>query len=345
MVSTLTKNTNYQTAPLQRAGEKWIYGAWTDILLLHGFFGLITIPLAIAAFIASDSWTPILVTYGFCLGMPHLVATHVRLNLDSDCKTRFRWLAHGAPVLIILSLFSILLTNEYLLPYIVMGWFVAQTFHANAQNYGIMRRYVRMSGHREVKAVDKAAEALIQIIPWTFVTTCMLQPATSFLGYKIILPPGELMIPICIALWTVTLPIFLCYFVLEARALIKKDYVPGRILCVISGLFVNTLAWLVVREVHWGYLIVSTWHSLQYIAYVHAFRRKPPPGLNPVKLTAVKHISLLLVIGAAVTSFLWQLQAFLPLVVVAIHIGMNFHHYLSDMLIWRRPPVKDPAIV
>jgi hypothetical protein len=226
------------------------------------------------------------------------------------------------------------------LPYLVFFWFAAQTFHANAQNFGIMRRYVRMAGIYRDGLVERAAEFVIQVSPWTFVFTCLLNPASSYLGYDIILPSGSIVLPVCLLLWAVTIPAILLYALLEVKALVRDQFVPGRLLAVASGLVVNALAWLLVREIHWGYLIVSTWHALQYIAYVHAFRLNPPPEVDPCRLSAIRHISILLLAGGIMTAVLASAREFLPVLGIAIHLGMNFHHYTSDMLIWRKPAVS-----
>jgi len=320
-----------------KSGRDWIYNGPTDFALIHGFAGLITVPLVVAAYNASDSWNPVLLAYGLSLGMPHLMATHVRLNLDPDCRQRLGWLAHRALLGIIAAFLLAVVVFPAALPYLVFGWFAAQTCHANAQNFGVMRRYVRMAGIYKDGLVDKTAEFIIQVAPWTFVTTCLLSPATRYLGYDIVLPSGDMVFPLCVGLWAVTVPAILLYAALEVRAMFRDETVPGRVLCVVSGLLVNGFAWLFVREVHWGYLIVSTWHALQYIAYVHSFRMSPPPGVEPMRLDALRHIAILLAAGALVMGVMIQAREWIPVLGIAMHLGLNFHHYLSDMLIWRKP--------
>jgi hypothetical protein len=223
------------------------------------------------------------------------------------------------------------------LPLLVFAWFLAQTWHANRQNFGIMRRYMRMAGSDPASPVNRLAEALVELVPWAAVATCLVTPSTRYLGYPISLPPLGALTPVCATLWGACAVLALTYTAFELRQWRAGSFVPGRALCVVAGCVVNTVAWVFVGEISWAYLVVSTWHALQYIAYVHAFRAAPPPRAQVVKLAFTPHILILALAGLALYGFFNGLAWLIPPAVVVAHLSMNFHHYLSDALIWRVP--------
>jgi len=127
------------------------------------------------------------------------------------------------------------------------------------------------------------------------------------------------------------------YLIAETIALVRGTAVPGRFFAVLSGTTVNLMAWILVSDISWSYIVVSIWHALQYLAYVHAFRQSPPPGMEPVKLGALHHAGIIFAGGLVIYLLIKELFLLVPVAAVAAHIGMNFHHYLADTLIWRKP--------
>ncbi len=328
-----------ETTAKQSAGASWIYGPVRDFLFIHGAAGLVALPVAVIAFAAPQMWMPLFFGYSILLGLPHVSATHVRLQLDEDCRQRFAWLYWLAPILIAGILCLIVFPCQQL-PNLIFAYFLAQTWHANRQNFGIMRRYMRMYGSDPRLPVNRVAEAGVEIIPWAAVSTCLCWPASQYLGYPIKVPTLEWLLPVCVGLWAVSACIVLLYVVLEICECSQRRFVPGRILCFWTGAFVNIMAWVYTREVSWGYLVVSTWHALQYISYVHAFRSAPPPGARVKTMSLLPHLSLLLLVGYFIHLLFKGLDVWIPAVVVIVHLSINFHHYLSDALIWRAPKLK-----
>ena len=134
--------------------RKWIYGPAADFFLIHGALGLIVLPIAAASFLAPDIIPILLVAYTLFLGMPHITATHVRLHLDEDCRRQHRWLAIVAP-LAVAGLVAAVVYAWKMLPALVLSWFLIQNWHAGRQNFGIMRRYIRMAGSDPNKPVNR----------------------------------------------------------------------------------------------------------------------------------------------------------------------------------------------
>ena len=316
--------------------KRWIYGPARDFWLIHGGIGLVSLPIVAASFLFPASLSTIIVAYTLLLGFPHFCATHVRLHLDQDCRERHRWLVVAAP-LAVATLVAVAIFSWNLLPVLVLGWYLLQTWHANRQNFGIMRRYIRMSGTSPNNPVNRLAEAGIEILPWAAVTTALMVPNKTYQGYPIFVPPSEVLTPLLIGLWGLAVFVTTAYIAFEAYEFYKKRSVPGRILCFLSGALINITAWVLVSDIIWGYLVVSVWHALQYVSYVHAFRSSPPPGANVLKLSLKPHLGLLFVAGLTLHFLLKGMNAWIPTAMVVIHLSMNFHHYLADAFIWKAP--------
>lgn len=319
---------------------RWILGPLADFWLLHAGAGILVVPIALLGRFAVDNLYTILMTvYSLSLGFPHVVATHVRINLDEDCRSRFGWLCLKAPLVIIAAVALIIFACKSL-PHLVFAWFALQTWHANRQNYGIMRRYIRMAGSDPDRLVNKVAKAVIELVPWAPVLSACLWQDTRYQGYPIAFPALQWLEPLAVPAWCLAVFLSVLYFCLEIREASAKRIVAGRLLCCVSGATVNFLAWVVADDLSWGYLVTSLWHSLQYIAYVQAFRLQPPTGAAPAKLSPLKHLGLLFSIGVALSLLFRSISYFVPGLFAVLHLSMNFHHYLSDTLIWRNRPVK-----
>jgi hypothetical protein len=320
----------------------WIYSAGMDFWAIHGGCGLIVLPVVALSTRDFDFFPAAIMLYALTLGLPHLAATHVRLSLDGDCRSRFAWLRTFAPLAIIGAV-AVVLYVLNMMPYLVLAWFGLQTWHANRQNFGIMRRYMRMAGSAPESAVNRCAEALVELFPWATVLYAALYQETRYLGYPITFPPLDWLRPIALPFWAFNVCLLVAYVVLEIRQKTIGKFVPGRLLCCISGCVVNYLAWVYVDDISWGYLVVSVWHALQYITYVHGFRSQPPAGADTVRLSLVKHLAIIFAGGVAMFLGLNVLRTMIPVFAV-FHLSLNFHHYLSDALIWRRSPARTPSV-
>ncbi len=194
-----------------------------------------------------------------------------------------------------------------------------------------------MFGSDPSKAVNRLAALVVELLPWACVVTALMNPCKVYFGYPLYLPPVEILVPTLIFLWAASITVIALYLGFEAYEFFHKRTVPGRVLCVLSGALINVAAWVVVDDMAWGYLVVSSWHALQYMTYVHSFRSAPPPGARVLKLSFKPHFGLLFAGGLMVYLLGKGLEWWLPATLVVFHLGMNLHHYLADAFIWRAP--------
>ena len=123
-----------------------------------------------------------------------------------------------------------------------------------------------------------------------------------------------------------------------------------KILGVASHVVVAWVAYVAVTDITLGWLVLNSWHNLQYLLFVWAqnVRRDQPgargavrqSGADALRTHLARYAALCLLTGAAVFLVADWLGAQalwlgLPTVLMA-HFTLNFHHYLVDAVIWRR---------
>ena len=118
------------------------------------------------------------------------------------------------------------------------------------------------------------------------------------------------------------------------------------------------IAYLWVADITSGWLVVNIWHNLQYLQFVwlqNVRRDAQLPGtggelsldapdirrlVKPFK-NAAKYLAVCLVLGAVMYEALsvagrQLIWLGLPAAFI-LHFTVNFHHYLVDGVIWKRP--------
>jgi hypothetical protein len=326
-----------QTKTLHSApsAKYWIINPVADFCLLHAGAGLVLLPIAVIAYNAGSWWPGLLVANALLLGLPHITSTYIRLA-DADCARSRRALGFFAPLGILCAMSAAIL-GWGALPYLVLLWLGLQTWHNTRQNFGIYRRYMRMAASPVDAPVNLAAAWVIQALPWVTVASAFLVSHKTYVGQPIYSPDPTLVAAALIPAVCLGLLLLVGYVILEFRELLRGRFVPGRFLCCLSGTAVNVLAWVVVGEISWAYLIAASWHELQYVSYTDSFRQSPPPQAAIRRMSRVKYLGSLLCGSLLLYGFLSCFLA-CPLVLIVINLSINFHHYLCDTFIWRSAP-------
>jgi hypothetical protein len=315
--------------------KRWILSPASDCLLLHGALGLFAIALTFGSHQIPNSVGMWLFAYSLFLGLPHLAATYLRLG-DPDCRVKFAWLVRMLPLAVcaIVSFWVFALAG---LATVVLLWFLLQAWHISAQTYGILRRYMRMAGSAPEEPVNRLAEFLVTFAPWTFVLIASMRPTQTYVGFPIDMAPVIGMAIVIPVLCGLTVVATVSYLFLELRDLRRGIFVPGRFITVAGLMLTFAIAFLGAIDLTWAYLAVTTYHAVQYITYTSAFRLAPPPGYNPVRLSICKQLAILLCLGAAMKLVLLGFETWLPALLIITHFSVNFHHFVCDTFIWKRP--------
>ena len=114
------------------------------------------------------------------------------------------------------------------------------------------------------------------------------------------------------------------------------------------------IAYVGVSDLNWGWLVVNVWHNAQYLLFVWAFNvnrcaRSADSAHWFVRLCQPRNIAFYFLGTLALTTIVYQslLRAvgwfdvtMATVALVVVFQTANFHHYIVDSMIWKRPRGK-----
>jgi hypothetical protein len=127
---------------------------------------------------------------------------------------------------------------------------------------------------------------------------------------------------------------------------------------VASHIVIFLVAYVTMKDVNHGWLAINVWHNFQYVLVVWMSNAKRyASGIDPTarflsRLSQPGRVFWYFACCLAITTFIYlALDRFTALVLggglavtIGIYMGINFHHYIVDALIWkRRKPVPQAA--
>lgn len=329
----------------------FLYEPWFDRLFIFGTAG-IALVLGALAMISPAMFVAVVLVDVWLFASPHVIATYTRIGVGKAHVKRHWFLIFALPPLVLVLVTMVALAYE--LGGLFTVYFIAQTYHVTRQSFGIARAYKRADP--QAADPDRLAESLIYLFPlWGLMHRCTTAP-DFFYGYPIYLPPVDAALTGA----TGIVAVFACAWwgYRQLRLALAGRLNTGHCLFVASHLLVTAVAYLWVADITSGWLVVNIWHNLQYLQFVwlqNVRRDAQLPGkagqrsvdaqdlqrlVKPFK-NAGKYLALCLVLGAVMyqaLSVAGQQLIWLGLPTVFIlHFTVNFHHYLVDGVIWKRP--------
>jgi hypothetical protein len=332
--------------PVAAAPKTYI---WTDSFDTTLLVAPLLAGLGAAAIVSADqSLYPILLVADlWLLGYHHVIATYTRLAFDGQSLRRNRFLA--VDLLLVVTGATLLAAMTAGVWVIASAFLYLQWFHYMRQGYGIARMYFRATPEgQHPGARDWAADLVIYLVPIYGIAARSSSMGTQFLG----LPVRTLVLPDAVV---TALAIFAGAAAAVWLARTVRDVMNERIdvayTCfVLSHVTIFMLAYVVVADVNTGWLAINVWHNFQYVLVVWmANAKRYAKGVDP----SARLLSRISQPGRAIAYFATcigittlvygLLNRFTVLVLgggmgltVGIYMGINFHHYVVDALIWKR---------
>ena len=329
----------------------FLYGPRFDRLFLFGTVG-IALVLGALATISPAMFVAVVLVDIWLFASPHVIATYTRIGFDKAHVKKHWFLIFALPPIVLVGVTMVALAYE--LGGLFTLYFIAQTYHVTRQSFGIARAYRRADP--QTAGPDRLSESLIYLFPlWGLMHRCTTAP-DFFYGYPIYLPPVDAALTGA----TGIVAVFLCAWwgYRQLRLALAGRLNTGHCLFVASHLLVTAVAYLWVTDITSGWLVVNIWHNLQYLQFVwlqNVRRDAQPPGvggqrsidtqdlqrlMSPFK-NAAKYLAVCLVLGAVMYEALsvagrQLIWLGMPTVFI-LHFTVNFHHYLVDGVIWKRP--------
>jgi len=300
-----------------------------------------------AAIVAQPAWFwPILFLDVWLLGYTHVVSTFTRLAFDRESFRQHRLLLIPLPIVVAAFTLAVaLLIGEW---FVATVYLYAQWFHYTRQSYGISRMYLRKAGAIPARR-DVVLDGVIYVLPlWGILSRSHQQPRT-FLSLDIFCIPVPSMLLYVVG--TVASVSVLLWVAREARLFGCRRSDAPHSAYVATHIAVFAAGYLVIDDINTGWLVLNIWHNLQYVLIVWMFNvSRFEKGVDPRSrflstISQPRNVILYASVCWAVGTMLyfnidWLLGLFstsvLPLSLLA-YMTINFHHYVVDAIIWRRP--------
>jgi hypothetical protein len=339
------------TATASARGFVWNETFDVTLLVAPMAFGLLAAavvtsnPALYAAVVLADLWF---------LGYHHVVSTYTRLGFSSRGLLRNRFLAIDLLVVIVLATTALAFTAG--------AWVVAsaflylQWFHYMRQGYGISRMYFRSTPDGQVAgARDLVANAVIYVVPIFGIAHRSMTMGDMFLAMpvKTIVPPPAMVTALAVAAsvaigaWFVRMGLRVASGVADLR---YEGFIFSTII-----IFLAAYVW--IEDANVGWLAINVWHNLQYVLVVWMVNVKRYGGRVDADEPLLSRISqpgrplTYFACCLAITTVIYLgLNRFTALVMggglaatLGVYMGINFHHYVVDALIWKRRPALAKA--
>lgn len=313
---------------------------------------LLTLPLATglaavaAVLMDSRLFTMLLLADLWLLGYHHIVATYTRLAFTPDSFRRNRFMAVDLLVLVIAATLG--------LAFIAGAWVVAsaflylQWFHYMRQGYGIARMYFRTTSEGQAAgARDLITDLVIYLVPIYAIAARSSTMGEVFLD----LPVKAVVLP-DVVVTTLGLAAAAATGVWAIRSLISL--VRGTLDASYAGFVLSHVAifmagYVLIDDVNVGWLAINVWHNLQYVLVVWMVNTKRyAGGVDPAarlisRISQPGRLAVYFLTCVAISTTVYVvLGGFVAVLggglalTAGIYMGINFHHYVVDALIWKR---------
>ena len=297
---------------------------------------------------------PILLFDLWFLGYHHVISTYTRLVFDKKSFKESRFLVFG--LLPLIALGTLAMAGVVGLWAIVSIYFYWQWFHYARQSWGISRAY--RARERDALYEDGwIDQAIFYALPVLGILWRSYQDPQTFIGLELKVVPVPLWLVSAAAAATVVLLAYWIYRRVQAWR--EGRLAAAHTLYMLSHFAIFATAYILIDDVTYGWLAINIWHNAQYILFVWMFNtRRFKDGIDPEArflsyISQPQRLWLYLLTCVAITGVVYWLVlstlsawffAGLAATIVLYQI-VNFHHYVVDALIWKRPkpPQKAPG--
>ena len=304
--------------------------------------------LAASAVAADPRLYPfLLVADLWLLGYHHVIATYTRLAFDTQSLRRNRFLAVDLLAIVTLMTLGIAVTAGAWV--IATAFLYLQWFHYMRQGYGIARMYFRATADGQLPGSrDVAADFAIYLVPIYGIAARSATMGDRFLG----LPVKPLVLPdsIVTLLGALAAAAVVAWIAKTMRAALADTLDFQYTAFIASHIAIFLVAYVFMNDVNGGWLAINVWHNFQYVLVVWMSNaRRYAGGVDPAarflsRLSQPGRVTMYFACCLAITTLIYAaIDRFTLLVLggsmavtIGIYMGINFHHYIVDALIWKR---------
>jgi hypothetical protein len=312
---------------------------------------LVIVPLATALTAAAavlakpGLFTALLIADLWLLGYHHVVATYTRVAFTAETFRTNRFLAVDLLVIVIAATLALAFTAG--------AWVVAtaflylQWFHYMRQGYGLSRMYFRTSSEGQVAGSrDIVTDLLIYLVP-----VYAMAARSATMGEKFLdLPVKTLVLPseAITALGFAAAAAGAMWALRSAMAFTRGTLDGLYASFVLSHVTIFLVGYVAIENADTGWLAINIWHNFQYVLVVWMMNTKKYAGVEPITSfiarisqpgRIARYFFSCIAISTVIYLILGRFVAVLGggmALTVGLYMGINFHHYIVDALIWKR---------
>lgn len=305
---------------------------WLPLLAITAATLAISVPATAGVVIALNLWF---------FGYHHVGATFTRFIGDPQLRSDRRALLTWVPLVVLAATVAVgVLVGQWAIGTTYFYW---QFFHYTRQSWGIEESFRRKAGGQAPTQLMKAA---FWAVPMAGIVWRSSQGWDKFLGLPIRLVP----VPEVVG-W---LALGAAAAVIVAWLATNPGLTGGVGPAFLTHVVIFGVGYMLMPEITAGWLVLNIWHNGQYISFVwHTNNRSfgsaadqvgAEPGVGRAT-AAMRWLSrsgrwpvYMLVSVAASSVAYFTLKLSLTTIgasVALVYMGINFHHYIVDGLIWK----------
>lgn len=323
----------------------WLRSRQFDMSFLMGL-PLLALGSGAAVMLDPRLLVPVLLADLWLLGYHHVISTFTRLCFDAASLNRYRFLVFALPPIVAAGCMAAVLAASDLW-ILVSVYFYWQWFHYTRQSWGIAQAYRRKAGDAPPPSLFDSL--VFYAIPVAGVLVRSAQSPDTFLMLPVRMIPVPQPLAEALALVALALvAVWWAWALLQVRGgRLSAPY----LIYLVSHHAIFAAAYLLIRDLTVGWLVINIWHNGQYVLFVWLFNNRrfaAGPSRHARLLSWLSqngrvfwYLGFCLVLSTAVYGLLGNL---LPLVMVMpvfiLYQVINFHHYVVDAVIWRREHVR-----
>jgi hypothetical protein len=338
------------SVPVSHTKWAWLRSPQFDISFVLGLPTLAFVTGLVVVYYP-HLFIPILIIDLWFLGYHHVISTYTRI-----CFDRKSFGEHWSLLVVLLpavTIGTLAIAYGFGLWTIVSVYFYWQWFHYIRQSWGISRAY-------RAKQKDALYEDgwLDQTIFYALPVAGMLhrsyQDPGQFIGMELrVIPVPEIAVSVA---WAAAVVLLAYWALRRVQAWREGRLAALHTVYMLTHFAVFAVAYYLIEDVTYGWLVINIWHNAQYVLFVWLFNtRRFKDGVDP-EARFLSYISqpgrlwlymtsCILITGVIYWAVLGTLDALLFAGVsatVVLYQIVNFHHYIVDSKIWkvRQEPIR-----
>ena len=279
------------------------------------------------------------------LGYHHIISTYTRLLFDLKSARQHWALLLPLPLAVFAGVYLLVSwAGVAALATVYMHW---QWYHYTRQSEGINKAYGMKT--RSVQAGNPAFNRFtFYLVPAAAFLMMSARPESTFLSMEV---------------WKLPVPQWLAYGVLAAAGACLAWWLAAQLRALRAGTLrrlhfaylcshhlIYLVAYVAIRDITNGWMVINVWHNAQYIAFVWLFNSNQfkggvdprqrtlswlsQEGRWPIYLLACLALTGVVYLSIDASNAWFANYTLMPLVLIAYQ-GINFHHYIVDSIIWK----------